>query len=183
MEPQNGPWPLMGIAGAVLGVMAALGGHLLVAWLRRVAPLPLAVVGWLAIALIFALTLNCLYFFARGEDKSGISLMVASLGILILLAVAGFAAIYFKRDQVSYLHACGHLMVQFGGAALLCYAVAQVLPNLAAWFHGGKPTDDGIVHWFPPVHFAGDWFYGTFLAGLVLLEVFRPFRYLFLKGG
>ena len=39
----------------------------------------------------------CLFYFVRGEDKTGISLMVALVGILIVAAVCGIAAIHFRR--------------------------------------------------------------------------------------
>lgn len=176
-------WPLMGLAGAVVGLILAVGEHFLIGFLRRAASLPLAVVGWAAIALIFALTMNCLYFFAKGEDKSGISFLVASLGVLILLVVGGLAAIHFKRDGIPYWQACGHLMAQFGGAFLLCYGIAQVLPRFVAALPGSAPTEDKMVWWFPHFHLAADWLYGVFLAGVVLLEVLRPFHNLLTKGG
>lgn len=183
MGETNGPWPLMALVGAVLGLALAVGEHFLIGWLRRVAPLPLAVVGWLAIAAAVVGMVTLVAGVVTGKDPTGISLVFVFVGLLLLAAVAGLATLHYKRDSVPYLLACGHLMAQFGGAVLLCYAIAQILPGLVALMHGAKPNDPRMIDWFPPVHLAADWMYGAFLVGVVLLEAFRPLRHFLAKGG
>lgn len=172
---QNGG--LMALIGAVLGLSLALGEHLLINHLRQIASQLLGGIGLVLLALLAAAVLFIVANFALGKDPTGISLMVALLGVILIAAVCGMASVHFKRDNISFVTACGQQMVQFGIAAALCYTIAQVLPNVAARLNGGTPTDSRMTDWFPPFHRAADALYGVLLVALILLEIVRPLRF------